>query len=91
MDALRHANEVRVRRADLKRELAAGKAELGELLAQPPECVRTAKVYDLLLAVPKIGPAKAGRLLGRCRIAQAKTVAGLSERQRRELIDALRG
>jgi hypothetical protein len=90
IDALRQANEVRIGRARLKKEIAAGKAQLEQVLAHPPECVTTAKVYDLLLAVPKIGPATASRILGRCRIAQAKTVGGLSERQRRELIDALK-
>jgi hypothetical protein len=40
--------------------------------------VRTAKVRELLLVVPRIGPARADRLLGRCRIAHAKTVAAAS-------------
>ena len=60
MRALRHANEIRIRRARLKRELASGRARIDEIIAQPPEFAQTAKVYDLLpLALPKIGPAKA--------------------------------
>jgi S13-like H2TH domain len=89
--ALGLANEVRSGRAKLKRELAAGRAELASVIAEPPACARTARVYELLLAVPKIGPAKATRGLSQCRIAPTKTVAGLSERQRRELLQFLRG
>jgi hypothetical protein len=84
--ALAKANEVRVARAQLKRELAAGRIELARLVAEPPACVQTAKVRELLLAVPRIGPVGADRALARCRIAHAKTIAGLSERQRAELV-----
>src|SRR5438093_7693845 len=62
--ALRQANEIRIGRAQLKQELATGRVRIEEILAQPPEFAKTAKVYDLLLALPKIGPAK-GRALAR--------------------------
>jgi hypothetical protein len=87
--ALAKANEVRVARARLKREVAAGRIELARLVAEPPTCVQSAKVRELLLAVPRIGPARADRLLARSRIAHAKTVAGLSDRQRAELVELL--
>lgn len=90
IDALRQANKVRIRRAELKKEIAAGNKRLEKILARPPEWLTSAKVYELLLAVPKIGPATATRILARCRIAHAKTVGGLSERQRRELANALK-
>jgi len=48
--------------------------------------VETAKVFDILMAVPKFGRVKAARLLNQCRISQSKTVGGLSDRQRGELI-----
>jgi S13-like protein len=88
--ALGLANEVRSGQAKLKRELAAGRVELAGVIVEPPACVRTARVYELLLAVPKVGPAKATRWLSHCRIAPSKTVVGLSERQRRELLEQLR-
>jgi hypothetical protein len=47
--------------------------------------VLTAKVADLLLALPKYEPMKVNKLLSRCRIAPAKTIGGLSPRQRDEL------
>lgn len=90
MEALRRANEVRVRRASLKKELKAGNIRIDELLDDPPEYVGTAKVFDILLAVPKFGRVKAARFLKHCRISQSKTVGGLSERQRAELVGLLR-
>jgi guanylate kinase len=88
--ALRLANEVRLGRAELKRRLASGRTRLEEVVAEPPACAATAKVYELAPAVPKIGPAKANRLLASCRIAPTKTLAGLSSRQRDELLERLR-
>lgn len=84
--SLARANEVRVERAHLKRALAAGSVAFVEVLANPPICARTAKVGDLLLSVPGIGPAKSGRALAHCRIANTKTMSGLSDRQRAALI-----
>lgn len=87
--SLARANEVRVERAHLKRALAAGSVAFAEMLANPPACARTAKVGDLLLSVPGIGPAKSGRTLAHCRITNAKTIGDLSDRQRAALIDQL--
>ena len=87
--ALRRANAVRSGRAQLKKQLATGSVRITEILATPPECARTQQVEDLLLAVPKLGPARVARLLARCRISPSKTVAGLSDRQRTELIGHL--
>jgi hypothetical protein len=86
MEALQRANDVRVKRAKLKKDLKTGRVRVEEILADPPEYVGTAKVFDMLMAVPKFGRVKAARFLNQCRISQAKTVAGLSERQRDELV-----
>jgi hypothetical protein len=87
MEALQRANDVRVRRAQLKRDLKAGRVHIERILLDPPEFVSTAKVFDMLMAVPKFGRVKAARLLNQCRISQSKTVGGLSERQRTELVE----
>jgi hypothetical protein len=86
MDALRRANEIRVRRAQLKKDLKEGTAQIEQILRRPPDYVETAKVFDMLMAVPKLGRVKAARLLNQCRISQSKTMGGLSERQRSELV-----
>jgi hypothetical protein len=86
MEALKRANDIRVRRARLKKDLKDGRAHIEQILDNPPEYVSTAKVFDMLMAVPKFGRVKAARFLNQCRISQSKTVGGLSERQRAELI-----
>lgn len=88
--ALQKANDIRTRRARLKRDLKAGKARVESLLLDPPEYVLSAKVIDMILAVPKFGRVKANRILGLCRISPSKTIGGLSERQRAELVTQLR-
>jgi len=90
LDALDRANEVRTNRAKLKRDLKAGRVSIHAILAKPPECVETAKVIDMLLAVPKYGRVKCGKVLQKCRISPSKTIGGLSDRQRAELISLLR-
>jgi hypothetical protein len=84
-DALRRANAVRRQRAQLKRDVKTGRCAIQEVLRDPPAFVQTAKVADLLLALPKYGPVKVNKLLGRCRIAPTKTIGGLTDRQRTEL------
>jgi len=90
MEALERANEIRSRRAQLKRDLRGGKTTIDRLLEAPPEYLETAKVFDLLLATPKYGRVKANKVLQQVRISPSKTVGGLSERQRGELVLLLR-
>jgi hypothetical protein len=90
MDALARANRIRTERAQLKRDLKAGRLSIHTLLLDPPEYLETAKVFDMLLAVPKYGRVKVNKILAHCRIAPSKTIGGLSERQRSELVMLLR-
>jgi hypothetical protein len=90
MEALQRANEIRTKRATLKRDLKAGKVSIHDLLLEPPEYVHSAKVFDLLLAVPKYGRVKVNKVLQLCRISPSKTIGGLSPRQRTELVSMLR-
>src|SRR6202048_1941917 len=90
MEALQRANSIRSRRAQLKRDLKAGRQRIHELLLEPPEYVETAKVFDLLLAVPKYGRVKVNKILTQCRISPSKTVGGLSQRQRTEPVAVMR-
>ena len=89
MDALARANQIRIQRAQLKRDLKSGRRSIHSLLLEPPEYVETAKVFDMLLAVPKYGRVKVNRILTQCRISPSKTIGGLSERQRAELVSML--
>ena len=89
IDALSRANEVRARRAQVKRDLKAGRVSIGVLLLDPPPYLETAKVFEMLLALPKVGSVKATKILHSCRVSPSKTFGGLSERQRAELAGRL--
>jgi hypothetical protein len=89
MLALGQANEVRSARAKLKQELRLGRVHLEEILATPPDYLTSAEVVGLLVAVPKIGPVRAARLLRTAGVSQSKTLGGLSHRQRSCLIELL--
>ena len=90
MEALQRANDIRSRRAQLKRDLKAGRKPIHERLLEPPESLKTAKVFDLLLAVPKYGRVKVNKILSQCRVSPSKTIGGLSQRQRTELVELMR-
>src|ERR1700733_5653725 len=90
MEALQRANDIRTRRAQLKRDLKAGRLPIAKLVLKPPDYLGPAKGFDLLLAVPKYGRVKVNKILGQCKISPSKTVGGLSERQRRELVALMR-
>jgi hypothetical protein len=90
LDALARANRIRSERARLKRELKAGRLSIHMILLEPPEFIETAKVFDMMLAVPKYGRVKVNKILAQCRIAPSKTIGGLSDRQRSELVSLLR-
>jgi hypothetical protein len=86
MDALKRANHVRSKRAALKADLKRGTVTVASVLRQPPDYLQTAKVIDVLMAAPKCGRVKSGRIMEQCRVSLSKTVGGLSERQRAELL-----
>lgn len=85
MDALKRANEIRFARAQLKRDLKARRRNVLDILLEPPDWAATMKIFDLLLAVPKFGRVKVDKHLKDCRISVAKTIGGLTDRQRADL------
>ena len=89
-EALVLANQVRSARGRLKEQLKRNEVSLASLVADYPSYLATAKVNDLLQALPGYGPLKAGKLLSKCRISPSKTMAGLTPRQRQDLLEALK-
>lgn len=90
MDALKRANEIRSARAQLKRDIKAGRVQIHGLILDPPEWLATAHLFDFLMEVPKYGRVKVNRIINQCRISPSKTIGGLSERQRTEVVSYLR-
>jgi hypothetical protein len=85
--ALHKANETRKLRAHLKTDIAASRVEIADVLAQPPAYAANLSVATLLHALPGYGPARVARLLTKTRISENKRLAGLTDRQRAELIN----
>ena len=81
--------EVRFKRAALKVALKRGELPIIPLIEEPPNYLASAKVVELLMALPAHGPVKVERLLKRCQVSPRKTLGGLNEWQRRDLIKAL--
>src|SRR2546430_13927610 len=79
MDALKRANEIRTRRARLKRDLKAGRQQIHGLFLDLSEYLQTAKVFDLFLVVLKYGCVKVNRILMQCWISLSKTISNLSK------------
>jgi hypothetical protein len=91
LDALKHANTIRSLRARWKRDIKAGRptTPARSMILNPPSWAESMKVYDLLLALPKVGRVRANRWLLNARTAPSKTLGGLSLRQRKELVALL--
>jgi len=86
LEALQKANEIRTRRSQLKKDIAAGNVQILDVLTNPPDFAHTERITVLLLALPGYGPARVSKLMLRTRISETKRLAGLTERQRTELI-----
>jgi hypothetical protein len=89
-EALLRANEIRTYRATLKRDIKAGRDNITKHILDPTEKLDTMKIVDFMLAIPKLGRTKVNQMLVKCRISPSKTLGGLSERQREELVLVLR-
>lgn len=87
LQALERANEIRCYRAQLKRDLAAGRRRLVDVLDDP--MCDSMRVFEVLLAIPKVGRVKANKVFARARMSPSKTCAGMTARQRRELLMVL--
>lgn len=89
MDALEEANRVRLWRAQVKRDLKAGRKLLVDVLYCEDDRLDGMKVLELLLAVPRMGHAKAQTILRHAGIAPSKTLCGMTERQWDALVKEL--
>lgn len=89
LSALEEANRVRFARADAKRDLKSGALDIYDLLMDPSEELKGAKVEEMLLAMRGMGRVKVMRILREAGVSRAKTLVGLTHGQRDRLIRAL--
>lgn len=86
LSALEEANRIRSKRARLKEALGNGLSPLEVI--DDPDC-DTMKTVDLLMALPSVGRVKSNRMMRRAGVSPSKTLGGMSDRQRRDLLGML--
>ena len=89
LSALEEANRIRFTRAEVKRNLKSGERNICDLLMDPSEELKGAKVEEMLLAVRGLGRTKVTRVLRESGISRSKTLVGLTHGQRDRLVEAL--
>jgi hypothetical protein len=87
--ALERANEIRLARAELKRQIAEGEVSVAEVLLDVPPHASSWAVWDLLISQRRWGTSKCRKFLWKNRINETKPVGALTERQRRVLASQL--
>lgn len=87
--ALARANAIRIARAALKREIAAGRRALTDVIAECPVEADSMPVAELIGAQHRWGQARTLRLLRRAELSETKPLGDLTPRQRRALIACL--
>ena len=89
MQALARANQVRLARAALKREISAGRRGVTDVIRQSPWEVESMSLSELLCSQRRWGRARSRKLLSSIALSEGKRVGTLTERQRRILVGAL--
>ena len=89
MEALARANEVRLARAALKRDISAGRRNITEVITESPWEAESMSLSELLCSQRRWGRARSRKLLSSTALSEGKRVGSLTERQRRVLVAAL--
>lgn len=90
-DAAREkANRVRLYHANLKRDVAAGRLSLTEILdAYRSPSVASCRVHALVRSIPRVGSKRTDEAFRKAGISMTATVGSLTARQRGALVDQL--
>jgi hypothetical protein len=87
--ALGRANEIRLARAELKRQIADGEVSVADVLLDVPAHAESWAIRDLLMSQRRWGSTRCRKFLSRNHILETKPVGALTERQRRLLAHQL--
>jgi hypothetical protein len=89
MQALARANEVRLARAALKRDISAGRRQVTDVILECPWETESMSLSELLCSQRRWGRARSRKLLSSIALNEGKRVGTLTDRQRRILVAAL--
>src|SRR3954464_3042333 len=89
MEALARANQVRLARAALKRDISGGRRSVTEVIGESPWEADSMSLSELLCSQRRWGRARSRKLLASAALGEGKKVGTLTERQRRILVGAL--
>ncbi len=87
--ALERANEIRLARAELKRQIACGTASAANVILDPPSEAESWAISELLLSQRRWGNTRCRKFLLRNHISETKPVGALTDRQRHLLAGQL--
>jgi hypothetical protein len=82
MQALQRANEVRLARAELKREVAKGTITVGEVILNGPSEAASMTIAELLTSQRRWGTTRCSKFLAGIGMPETKTVQSMTDRQR---------
>lgn len=85
LQALQHANRVRLARAELKRRVARGALAAEDVVLASPWEATSMPVLELLMSQRRWGSTRARKVLSGLGLPETKTVGAMTERQRRAL------
>jgi hypothetical protein len=91
MRALAQANRVRLARAELKRLIAEGEITVEDVVLDCPWEAESMAIADLLMSQHRWGRTRCRRFLAAIPISETKTIASMTQRQRRALAARLTG
>src|SRR3954452_23117850 len=91
MRALAQANRVRLARAELKRQVSDGEAEVAGIVLECPWEAESMTTADLLMSQHRWGRTRCRRFLASIPMLETKTVGSMTERQRHALAAQLHG
>jgi hypothetical protein len=89
MKALGRANEIRLQRAQIKRDIRDNDRVLLRVLHDPPSCVMTAAISELLSSQTRWAATRTRKFLQTLSINEHRTVEDLTNRQREAIAAAL--
>ncbi len=89
LQALERANTVRLARAELKRQVAAGGVAAADVILDCPWEAESMSVADLITSQRRWGRTRCRRLLQAIPVPEQKTIGSLTDRQRQALAEQL--